>query len=116
VNAGASLPAAAWLDALKPGGRLILPLTAGTISSEAPITQGVVFIIDRIGDDDYAARCVSTVMIYPCIGARDPEATAALAGALAAGGQDKVKALRRTEDIPDELCWLRGSGWCLSYA
>lgn len=116
VNAGASQPAPTWLDALKPGGRLILPLTAETLASEAPITQGVVFLIERRGDDDYTARCISTVMIYPCAGARDPDAIEALQRALAAGGQEKVKALHRSDTVDPALCWLRGQGWCFSYA
>jgi protein-L-isoaspartate(D-aspartate) O-methyltransferase len=116
VNAGAALPAATWLRALKPGGRLVLPLTAETIASDTPITQGVVFLIQRRGDDDYVARCVSTVMIYPCVGARDPDAISALALALRTGGQDRVKALRRSEAVDDKLCWLRGPDWSFGYA
>src|ERR1700680_2456556 len=33
VNAGATRPADAWLDRLKEGGRLILPLTAGAFAN-----------------------------------------------------------------------------------
>ncbi|HYF52932.1 MAG TPA: methyltransferase domain-containing protein [Salinarimonas sp.] len=114
VNAGATHPAAAWLDALKPGGRLILPLTAEPAGQGSPITSGVVFLIER-QDGGYAARCLSTTMIYPCAGARDPEAAAALRRALAAGGQDRVAALLRTDAVDEARCWLRGAGWCLAY-
>jgi protein-L-isoaspartate(D-aspartate) O-methyltransferase len=116
VNAGAARPADTWLDALKPGGRLILPLTAESIGPGTPITRGVVFLIERRADESYAARCISPTMIYPCAGARDPEATAALARALAAGGQDRVKALHRTGTVEEARCWLRGQSWCLAYA
>lgn len=114
VNAGATHPAAAWLDALKPGGRLILPLTAGGLEPGSPITRGVVFLIER-RDGGYSARCLSMTMIYPCVGARDPEAVAALGRALASGGQDMVTSLHRADAVDEAHCWLRGPGWCLAY-
>ncbi|MGE7418266.1 protein-L-isoaspartate O-methyltransferase family protein [Methylobacterium tarhaniae] len=114
VNAGAARPAEPWLDALKIGGRLILPLTAGPLPG-TPVTRGAVFLIERRDARHYAARCLSPTLIYPCAGARDPEAERALARALAAGGQDSVRSLERTDTIPEDRCWLRGPGWCLAY-
>ncbi|SFV11350.1 protein-L-isoaspartate(D-aspartate) O-methyltransferase [Methylobacterium sp. 174MFSha1.1] len=114
VNAGAARPAESWLDALTIGGRLILPLTAGRRPG-APITRGAVFLIERRDERAYAARCLSPTLIYPCAGTRDPEAEQALARALAAGGQDDVRMLHRTDALPDDRCWLRGPGWCLAY-
>ncbi|AWN54701.1 methyltransferase domain-containing protein [Methylobacterium sp. 17Sr1-1] len=114
VNAGAARPAESWLDALTVGGRLILPLTAGKRPG-TPITRGAVFLIERRDERAYAARCLSPTLIYPCAGARDPEAEQALARALAAGGQDNVRMLYRTDALPDDRCWLRGPGWCLAY-
>ncbi|MGF3027629.1 protein-L-isoaspartate O-methyltransferase family protein [Methylobacterium aquaticum] len=114
VNAGAVRPAECRLDALKPGGRLILPLTAGPMPG-TPITRGAVFLIVRRDDGHYTARCLSPTLIYPCAGARDPEAERALARALAAGGQEAVRRLDRTDELPDDRCWLRGPGWCLAY-
>lgn len=114
VNAGAARPAATWLDALNHGGRLILPLTVPTSIRQSPITQGVVFLIER-RDERYDARCLSTTVIYPCIGAQDPEASEALSRALAAGAPDKVTTLLRTDDIEESRCWLRGPGWCFAY-
>ncbi|MGX7703258.1 protein-L-isoaspartate O-methyltransferase family protein [Methylobacterium sp. Gmos1] len=114
VNAGAARPAESWLDALAPGGRLILPLTAG-MRLGTPITRGAVFLIERREERSYAARCLSPTLIYPCAGARDPEAEQALARALATGGQQAVRMLHRAADVPDDRCWLRGPGWCLAY-
>jgi len=45
VNAGATRPADAWLDRLKEGGRLILPLTADAFPNR-DVRRGAVF---RIG-------------------------------------------------------------------
>ncbi|KMO39192.1 hypothetical protein VQ02_10430 [Methylobacterium variabile] len=114
VNAGAARPAESWLDALTVGGRLILPLTAGPLPG-TPITRGAVFLIERRDGEHYAARCLSPTLIYPCAGARDPEAELALARALAAGGQEAVRTLDRTAALPEDRCWLRGPGWCLAY-
>ncbi|KMO21060.1 protein-L-isoaspartate O-methyltransferase family protein [Methylobacterium platani] len=114
VNAGAAYPAEAWLDALATGGRLILPLTAGPLPG-TPVTRGAIFLIEREAEDRYAARCLSPTLIYPCAGARDPEAERALGRALAAGGQEAVRRLCRGDALPEAGCWLRGPGWCLAY-
>ena len=48
VNAGATRPAKAWLDALAPGGRMILPLTVGYVTDDGhPMTRGLIFLIER---------------------------------------------------------------------
>ncbi|HKD35499.1 MAG TPA: rRNA adenine N-6-methyltransferase family protein, partial [Pirellulales bacterium] len=91
VNAGATRPADLWLDRLRDGGRLILPLTTAGFPDEN-VRHGAVFRIERHGDD-FPARRISSVGIFPCEGARDPESEAALASAFASGGVDKVTRL-----------------------
>ncbi len=119
VNAGASRPADTWLDALKPGGRLVLPLTVSTtIGDGHAMTRGAIFLIERDSDrdtDGFAARAVSSTMIYPCIGMRDEASEQALCAALDKGGASKVKRLRRDDGTPDDICWLRAPGWSLTY-
>ncbi|MDH3700539.1 MAG: methyltransferase domain-containing protein [Alphaproteobacteria bacterium] len=110
VNAGATHPAAIWLDRLKEGGRLILPLTAGKGFGK----RGAVFRIGRTGDR-YSATWLSGVAIYPCAGARDDAAEAALLRAFEKKGWEFVQSLHRHNDIPAEGCWLWADGWCLSY-
>lgn len=115
VNAGASRPLDHWLDALKDGGRLILPLTVGfTLPGGAPMTNGSIFLIERQGDS-YEAAFKGQVMIYPCIGAQDPESEESLKAAMAGRGHSKVRHLRRGADVPAEACWARGPGWALTY-
>ena len=111
VNAGTSRPAEPWLVALKPGGRLILPLTVPR--DDGPITDGIILLITRRGER-YAARAISGTRIYPCAGARDAASDAALAAAFARGGAERVTTLRRDGDAPEAACWLRGPGWCLT--
>ena len=115
VNAGASKPADAWLDALKEGGRLILPLAVTFVSEQGhSMTRGAIFRIVRTGND-YSAQAMSSTAIFPCAGARDAASAMALAAAFKKGGGDKVTRLYRTGDIPDERCWVRGDGWTLAY-
>lgn len=110
VNAGASRPLDRWLDALKDGGRLILPLTVGfTMPGGALMTQGSIFLIERRGDD-YTADYKGRVMIYPCIGAQDAESEASLKAAMAGSGHKKVRRLRRAAEVPAETLLGHGTG------
>lgn len=117
VNAGVTHPAAPWLDGLRDGGRLILPLTTDqgfrNRDPSVPIGRaGAVFRIERRGVG-HLARWISPVAIIPCQGARDAAAEKALADAFQAGGWDRVTRLQRTA-TPTGWCWLRGDGWALT--
>jgi len=115
VNAGASCPADPWLDALRDGGRMVLPLTVRyTTDDRREMTRGAIFLIER-QDGNFSARCTSTTLIYPCAGARDDASEAALAAAFDKGNVAKVTRLYRSDDIPEERCWLRAPGWSLAY-
>jgi protein-L-isoaspartate(D-aspartate) O-methyltransferase len=119
INAGCTRPAASWLDRLADGGRLILPLTSdqgfARGSPEQMARSGAVFRIER-GGNDYLAKWVSAVAIFPCAGSRDEESECALAEAFAKGGWQQVTRLYRGQDIPEARCWLRGAGWSLAYS
>jgi protein-L-isoaspartate(D-aspartate) O-methyltransferase len=113
VNAGATRPADVWLDRLKEGGRLILPLTADGFPIR-DVRRGVVFRIERRGPELFARR-VSAVAIFPCEGGRDEASEQALAAAFDKGGAERVTRLYRRDDLPEDQCWLRAPGWCLAY-
>lgn len=114
VNAGAARPADIWLDAMKEGGRLVLPLTARyTTEAGHTMTKGAIFLIERRGHD-CLAEWKSGVAIYPCMGASDDPSEAALARAFEKGGWEKVTRLYRTGEIGEESCWVRGPGWSLA--
>jgi protein-L-isoaspartate(D-aspartate) O-methyltransferase len=84
-------------------------------SLERIVRAGAVFRIERRGND-YLASWISGVAIFPCAGNRDEESEHALAKSFAKGGWQKVTRLYRNQDIPEERCWTRGSGWCLAYS
>jgi protein-L-isoaspartate(D-aspartate) O-methyltransferase len=118
VNAGCTRPAESWLDRLADGGRLILPMTSdqgfGAVAPKRTASAGAVFRIERRGED-YFATWISAVAIFPCAGSRDEVSERALAKAFAKGGWQQVTRLYRHQEIPEERCWIRGSGWCLAY-
>ena len=118
VNAGATRPAVAWLDRLRDGGRLVLPLTTekgfGTVELATMHLHGGVFLVTRRGGDLFA-DWISQVAIYPCRGMRAPEAEAALAVAFRAGDPKRVTRLYRHGNLPADRCWLRAPGWSLAY-
>ncbi|NWJ25957.1 rRNA adenine N-6-methyltransferase family protein [Rhizobium sp. RM] len=119
VNAGATRPATIWLDRLKDGGRLILPLTTDLGFANSNWSnmhlRGAVFLITRRGEE-FQAQWISPVAIFPCEGMRDEHSEKALAAAFESGEHRRVTRLYRTDDLPEEQCWLRAPGWCLAYA
>lgn len=108
VNAGATHPPAAWLDALNLGGRLVFPLTPNE-------GFGVMLLVTRISEDRYSASAFIRVAFIPCIGARDDATSASLATALERQSLKSVRSLRRNSP-PDHTAWCVGAGWWLSSA
>ena len=108
VNAGATHVPSVWLDALAPGGRLVLPLTPNE-------RHGCMLLVTRKSETAYATRIFSTAAFIPCIGARDDAQSRAVAAALDAGSTDAVRSLRRGDE-PDGTAWCVGDGWWLSTA
>jgi protein-L-isoaspartate(D-aspartate) O-methyltransferase len=109
VNAGATEPLDVWLDALRPGGRLLLPLTP----AQGP---GGMLLVTRGANDAFEARMLLPVMFIPCVGARDEETAKKLSEAFKKGTMRDVRSLQRGSTPPDETCWCAGNGWWLSTA
>lgn len=110
VSAGATRPLDLWLDALRPSGRLLFPLTPdghGNISGAGGM------LLVSASKDQFSARFVCPVMIIECAGGRDPETGKKLAQAFRRGNADQVRSLRRGTS-PDETAWFAGDGWWLS--
>jgi protein-L-isoaspartate(D-aspartate) O-methyltransferase len=106
ANAGLSHPPSAWLQALRPGGRLIMPLTAGR-------GPGLMLRLTRAGDEVFAVSILSGAMFIPCVGGQDEAEAQALLQALASGRHGAVRALR-LGDQPEADAWLSGDGWWFS--
>ena len=108
VSAGATHPLRSWLDALKPAGRLLFPMTA---TRGGP---GAALLVARGAQDALAARFVCRVGFIPFEGARDRVMSRRLAAALLRDWGAAVKSLRRDTHKKDETCWLHDKAWCLS--
>jgi protein-L-isoaspartate(D-aspartate) O-methyltransferase len=106
VNAGATHPPAAWLDALNIGGRIVFPLTPNE-------GFGVMLKVTRLGPRTYAANAFVRAAFIPCIGARDDATSASLSAALERQSLKEVRSLHRGTQ-PDGSAWCIGSGWWLS--
>ncbi len=109
VNAAASHPVRAWLDALKVGGRLLFPLQA------AHSTGDMLLITRPEQGDAWPARCLCGVVFIACEGAQDPAIGRRLNEAFRRGGAGHVRSLRFGA-APAGTSWLQGDGWALSTA
>jgi protein-L-isoaspartate(D-aspartate) O-methyltransferase len=107
VNAGVQKFPHQWIEALAPGGRVLVPLVAAD-------GQGAAFVIRRGDGDSHPARFVCRAQFVPCIGAEDAASGLGLADALRSGRCDAVRALRLAPAIPDATSWFAGDGWWLS--
>jgi protein-L-isoaspartate(D-aspartate) O-methyltransferase len=114
VNVGVTHPLDAWLDALAPNARLILPLTGTMPQMGATIGKGVTWLLTRQDDVSLAARPIGVVAIYSAIGVRDDDLNTRVGKALMGGPMQwtAVKRLRRDAHEPTGSCWLHGTGFC----
>jgi protein-L-isoaspartate(D-aspartate) O-methyltransferase len=107
VNAGATHPLPEWLDALKPGGRLLVPLTVPMPGQ----VHGTGLQLLVCGD---TARFTTPLQIFDCAGARDPSLEPVLKAVLLAGKWRQVRKLRRDAHEPGPACVLHTAACCLA--
>jgi protein-L-isoaspartate(D-aspartate) O-methyltransferase len=112
VNAGVTHPRDEWLDALVPGGRLLIPLTYST-PQMGTITKGLMLQATRTAEG-FSARSITVVAIYGAIGLRDETLNAALGEAMRRQPFPPIVRLRRDAHEPSADCWLHGPGACWS--
>lgn len=116
VNAGVTHPLETWLDALAPGGRMILPLTATMPAMGSNIGKGLVVVLTNEAGAEMSARVLTFVAVYSALGIRDETLNEPL-GKAVQGGPAKwqaVKRLRRDAHAPSPSCWFHGPAFCLS--
>jgi protein-L-isoaspartate(D-aspartate) O-methyltransferase len=111
VNAGATHPAARWLDRLAPAGSLVLPLTM--TSPGLPWSSGMMLHVGRL-DGGFAARFFSPVAIYPLSHGRSDEWNGRLQALFGKRRWSEVRSLRRDAHTADGTCVAHGEGLCLS--
>jgi len=117
VNAGVTHPLESWLDALAPGGRLVLPLTVAMDEMGPTIGKGPVVLVTRGADGgEFAARVLTFVAIFSAVGLRDLAIGARLADTLKRNPFPRLARLRRDAHDPSADCWLHAGACCLSLA
>ena len=108
TSAGATHPLPSWLNALRPGGRLLFPMTT------ARRGPGAMLLVTRRLAEGFAARFLCRAEFIDFQGARDASIGDRLAAALIRDRGAPVKSLRQDVHIEDGTCWLHERDWCLS--
>ena len=101
-------PADAWLDALAPHGRMVLPLTAPMPMTTANIGKGLLVLLTGEGDGDFSARTLSYVAIYSAVGLRDDALGAQLTASMRRGAP--FTRLTRRPHARTDACFLHAAG------
>lgn len=96
-----------WLARLRPGGRMMLPVTGAR-------GWGILLYLERRGDD-LAVRSLGPCGFYPCAGARLGEEAAAWDAAFAAGFPDRAF-LRTTRPPRGARPVVAGADWWIEAA
>jgi protein-L-isoaspartate(D-aspartate) O-methyltransferase len=113
INAGVTHPHPPWLERLREGSRMVLPLTVAM--GATGLGKGVVAKIVR-QRGGFSAKVVAFVAIYSCASVRDPQLEPLLGKALSTGALLKLKSVRRDPHEQAETCVVHGRGVCLSSA
>lgn len=119
VNFAVGRPADRWMDALRPGGRLIFPLgqpgrRRGT--SGGRHADGGGFRIERVAAG-FAAAWLGQAFFVCAEGILAPSQAdkQALHTAFETGGMEFVRCLRWREPAVADRSWFIGTGWSLGY-
>ncbi|MFZ0963284.1 MAG: methyltransferase domain-containing protein [Terriglobia bacterium] len=112
INAGVTHPHRPWLERLREGGRLVLPVT---MAINPTVGQGLMVKITR-ERGAFSAQIVSVVAIFSCTSVRDPQLEPVIAKAFAGRALFKLKSVRLDAHEPTGTCILHGSDVCVSGA
>jgi protein-L-isoaspartate(D-aspartate) O-methyltransferase len=120
VNFSVERPADAWLERLKPGGRLIFPLGVPDATRTARRGRhafyGLGLLIERVAGG-FSAKSLGNAFFVCAEGelAAEKDERAALVAAFKKGGAESIRSLRWRQPPAPERSWFVGSGWSLSY-
>jgi protein-L-isoaspartate(D-aspartate) O-methyltransferase len=118
VSAGATHPRAVWLEALAPGGRLLVPLTG--LRPPPPAARfgrnlaGRALLLERGESGGFSARFLMGVGLSPLLGGRDFAHERRLQEAYGRGEAEEVQSLRTDPHPAGPTCWLHDEAFCLS--
>jgi protein-L-isoaspartate(D-aspartate) O-methyltransferase len=112
INAGVTHPSPLWLDRLRDGGRLVVPLTMATTPT---IGFGVMAKIVR-ESGRFLAEMVTPLAIYSCKSMRDAQREPRIQAAMTGGKLMKLKSVRRDAHEPSDTCLVHGDDVCVSSA
>jgi len=107
ASAGATHPMPSWLAALKPGGRMLFPLSSTS-------GEGAMAFLNRISANSFMARIPSGTYFIAFSGACDAAVSIRLVEALRRDRGQPVRSLRCDPHAEEKTCWLHGDGWCFS--
>jgi protein-L-isoaspartate(D-aspartate) O-methyltransferase len=114
VNAGVTHPLDAWLDAVSPAGRMVIPLTAA-MAPMGNIGKGLMLLLTKTAHAEaFDVRVLTFVAIYSAVGIRDEALNAEIGKALAKHPFPPLKRLRRAAHERSESCWLHAASFCLA--
>lgn len=112
INAGVTHPHPVWLDRLREGGRLVLPITFAT--SETLGAGLMTRIVRRV--NGFSMDGVTPVGIYSCKSVRDPELEPLVRSALMTQALLKIQSLSLEPHEQEDTCIVHGKGMCFSSA
>jgi protein-L-isoaspartate(D-aspartate) O-methyltransferase len=116
VSAGVSTIPDRWLTRLSPDhGRLVVPLAVPVLgpSVQSHLSRGIVFLIERTGEE-YCATMIGGAVIYSVAGGASLAARRRLVHSLQEGNPHDVRSLRRDLHARDSACWFHDKTLCLS--
>jgi protein-L-isoaspartate(D-aspartate) O-methyltransferase len=113
LNAGLTHVPRHVLDAIRPDGRIVAPITA-SMPGMGNIGKGLLIRATNSGGDHWPAQVLTFVAIYSAIGLRDETLNAAIGQALARHPFPQIKTLRRDAHDAGASCWCHVPGACLS--
>lgn len=111
INAGVTHPHPPWLERLRNGSRIVLPLTVSV--GDTGSGKGLMLKIVHNGGH-FVAEVVSEVGVYSCTSVRDPRLEPLIERALAAKTLLKAKSVRRDPHEETDTCILHRQDVCLS--
>jgi protein-L-isoaspartate(D-aspartate) O-methyltransferase len=112
INAGVTHPHPAWLNCLREGGVLVLPLSVGR---EISVNDAIVVGITR-RHNQFAADLLSIITIYSSPSMRDPMLQSMLNDSFESRAMLRLKSVRKDDHDRIDTCIVHAPGFCLSAA